>query len=77
VEPSLEELTAVAEKLGLTVEESDSAEDVTTAISTAEITEDSLENFTKAELQTLCDVLEITYDANATKAQLKALILAD
>lgn len=30
----------------------------------------------KAELKTLCDVLEITYDANATNEALKALINA-
>jgi hypothetical protein len=30
----------------------------------------------KAELKTLCDVLEITYDANATNDALKALINA-
>ena len=58
----------------------DAVVDTTTTL-TADIaaftfTANAIKNCTLAELKTICDVLEITYDADATKADLKALILA-
>lgn len=59
----------------------DAVVDTTTTL-TADIagftfTENAIKNCTLAELKTICDVLEITYDSTATKAELRALILAD
>lgn len=59
----------------------DATVDTTTTL-TADIaaftfTANAIKKCTLAELKTICDVLEITYDDNATKAELKELILAD
>lgn len=58
----------------------DAVVDTTTTL-TADIagftfTANAIKNCNKAELKTICDVLEITYDSNATNNELKALILA-
>ena len=70
------ELTAVCKKIGITVEEDATAESLTGLIAEFTFTENSIKDCVKAELKTICDVLEITYDSNATNNELKALILA-
>lgn len=70
------ELTAVCNKISVEVPEDATAEGLTTAIKSATITETQVNSMNKAELKTLCDVLEITYDANATNDALRALINA-
>lgn len=74
--PTLEELTAVCNKIAVDVPEDATAESLTSAIKGATITATQVNAMNKAELKTLCDVLEITYDSNATNGNLKALINA-
>ncbi|MGN0192144.1 MAG: hypothetical protein ACI4CY_01285 [Candidatus Gastranaerophilaceae bacterium] len=77
------ELQAACDKLSIeyVAETTDSGAADTEAELTAKIkaftyTQTALDKCNKTHLFTICDVLEITYDANATNKELCALILA-
>ena len=71
----MEELTAVCNRISVEVPENATVEGLTTAIKSASITSGHVNSMNKAELHTLCDVLEIIYDANATNKVLASLII--
>lgn len=80
LEPTLAQLQAVADKLGVTYEASgdnaDTAESLTTKILAVTPTEQQLNAMTVEQLKVLADVLDMTYEYT-NKANLITLILAE